>query len=224
MARFRVVVFDYDGTLFDTRPAIVHCLARAFAAAGRAAPTVRAMTDTVGTGLSLLDTLIVLDRRLRGDRAALNDLATIYRRLYLAEAAPLLKPFAGAGDTLQQLHAAGTKCIITSNKGVAAIRQSLATSGLGSFVDRVFGDEPHLPKKPDPAIMTDHILPQCEGVSKEQILLVGDTETDIVFAKAAGMASCWASYGYGDAERCLRLAPDRIIGAITELPALVSDA
>jgi phosphoglycolate phosphatase len=85
----------------------------------------------------------------------------------------------------------------------------------------VFGDEPNLPKKPDPAILTGHILPRYPDLRQDHILIVGDTETDILFAKAAGVASCWASYGYGEPERCRELKPDHVITTIEQLPALV---
>jgi phosphoglycolate phosphatase len=222
MGRFRAVVFDYDGTLFDTRPAIVHCVQRAFAETIHSMPPLDAVAATVETGLSLPDTLIVLDQRLRGNRATLDDLVRAYRRLYLVEGAPFIKPYPGVGDAIKTLHAGGIKCLVVSNKGVAAIRQSLDESGLAPFIDLVFGDQPGLPKKPDPAILADHILPRYGRITKEQMLVVGDTETDIVLAKAAAVASCWASYGYGDATRCLQLAPDYVIGDIAELPDIVA--
>jgi phosphoglycolate phosphatase len=221
MNDFRVVVFDYDGTLFDTRPAIVHCIQRAFAETLHAVPPLDAIAATVATGLSLPDTLVVLDQRLHSNRVILDELARTYRRLYLAEGAPLPKPYLGVGGVLRRLHAEATKCLVVSNKGVAAIQQSLDASDLTSFIDEVFGDQPGLPKKPEPGILTQHILPRYAPVTKAQILVVGDTETDIVFAKSAGVASCWASYGYGDNERCLKSAPNYVIGAITELPGLV---
>jgi phosphoglycolate phosphatase len=85
----------------------------------------------------------------------------------------------------------------------------------------VFGDEPGLPKKPDPAILTDHILPRYAPLRREQMLVVGDTEVDILFAKRARISCCWASYGYGEAERCRKLAPQHEISSIADLPALV---
>jgi phosphoglycolate phosphatase len=88
-------------------------------------------------------------------------------------------------------------------------------------VDLVFGDQPGFPKKPDPAIFTDHILPRYARWQRQQILMVGDTEIDILFAKAVGISSCWASYGYGEMEHCRRLGPDHEISSIAELPALV---
>jgi phosphoglycolate phosphatase len=221
MKRFSVVVFDYDGTLFDTRPAIIHCIQRTFAEDNRPPPEIEAIAATVKTGITLHDTLIALESRLGSDRTVLSEMVGIYRKIYLAEAAPFLKPYLGVSETLQNLNADGIKNLVISNKGSAAIHKSLDESGLGSFVDLVFGDEPNLPKKPDPAILTGHILPRYAGLPKDQILIVGDTETDILFAKAASIASCWASYGYGEPERCRELKPDHVITTIEQLPALV---
>ena len=121
-----------------------------------------------------------------------------YRTLYLEEATPLLRPFPGVREALAQIYAAGIKCAVVSNKGVAAIRQSLDEGGLGSFVDLIYGDEAGRPKKPDPAVLSDHILPKFAQLQKDRFLMVGDTETDILFAKRSGIAACWVSYGYGE--------------------------
>jgi phosphoglycolate phosphatase len=221
MSEYKVIVFDYDGTLFDTRPAIFHCVQRAFAACGRPIPALEAVASTVTTGLPLQETFFALDETLRANRTMLNELVITYRKLYLDEGTPLVKPFAGARDALQQIHACGAKCVIVSNKGIAAIRRSLDQSQLNSFVEAVFGDEPGLPKKPDPAIVMDHILPRFGQLRMEQILVVGDTEVDILFAKETGISCCWASYGYGETERCRKLVPEHEISSIADLPALV---
>ena len=221
MSGFKVVVFDYDGTLFDTRPAIVHCIQRAFAACGRPIPTLEAIAGTVRTGLPLQETFFILDKNLSTERAALNEIVGTYRKIYLDEGAPLAKPFVGVRDALQDIHAHGIKCVVVSNKGIAAIRQSLDQSQLSSFADFVFGDEPGLPKKPDPAILLDHILPRYAQLQRGEMLMVGDTEIDIILAKRAGIACCWASYGYGETERCRTLKPEHEISGIEELPALV---
>jgi phosphoglycolate phosphatase len=222
MSGFKVVIFDYDGTLFDTRPAIVHCIQRAFAACGRSVPTLEAVAGTVKTGLPLQESFFVLDKNLRTEGAALNEIVKTYRRIYLDEGASLTKPFVGVRDALQDIHARGTKCVVASNKGRAAIRQSLDQSQLSSLVDLVFGDEPGLPKKPDPAIVVNHILPRYAPLRREQMLVVGDTEIDILLAKKAGIPCCWASYGYGETERCKALKPEHKISSIEELPALVA--
>jgi phosphoglycolate phosphatase len=221
MSAFKLVVFDYDGTLFDTRPAIVHCLQRAFEDCGRAVPAREAVAGAVGAGLPLQDTLLLLNPRLRHDRIALEELVVTYRRLYRDEAAPLLRPFPGAMDTLRQLHEGGVKCAVVSNKGIDAVRRSLDESGLSAFIDLVLAEQPGVPNKPDPAVVSQLILPHFPQLPRTQMLIVGDTETDILFARRASLACCWASYGYGDAQRCRTLAPVYEIGSITELLALV---
>lgn len=221
MTVFKVIAFDYDGTLFDTRPAIIHCIARAFEESGRPKPADDAVWQTVRSGIALQDTFLMLDRDLRADRAALQDRVRIYRTIYLDEGTALLRPFAGAKDVLHELHSRGIKCLIVSNKGIAAIRRSLAENGLNSFIDLVLGDEPGLPRKPDPAMMTDHVLPRYPQFDRQDILVVGDTEADILFAQRSGTTCCWASYGYGEAGRCRALAPRHEISSIAQLLPLI---
>ena len=221
MSAFEVIVFDYDGTLYDTRPAIIHCIQRAFEVTGRPVPARDPILGTVTAGLPLQETFVVLDEMLRGSPAALDIIVRTYRTLYLDEATPPLSPFPGVREALAQIHAAGIRCAVVSNKGVAAIRQSLDEGGLGSFVDLIYGDEAGRPKKPDPAVLSDHILPKFAQLQKDRFLMVGDTETDILFAKRSGIAACWVSYGYGDIDRCRKLGAEYEIASIAELPALV---
>jgi phosphoglycolate phosphatase len=224
MPAFRAVAFDYDGTLFDTRPAIVHSIQRTFEDCGRPVPPLDAILRTVASGVALPDTFLILDAPLRKSPSALQERVKAYRAIYLAEGTPLLKPFAGVHDVLQQLHNGDTKCVVISNKGIAAIERSLESAGLRSFVDLVLADAPGVPRKPDPALIHDHVVPKFPQLQSRHILMVGDTETDIMFARASGMRCCWASYGFGDAERCRALAPEHQIAGIEELPAIVAGA
>lgn len=224
MASFDLILFDYDGTLFDTRLAIAHCIERAFERRGRPTPPKERALATIATGLPLAESLVALDATLRSDRRALNDLITTYRQIYLNEGTRLLSPFAGVGTVLQRLRAVGIQSIVISNKGIEAIRRSLDQTGLDAFVDMVFGDQPGLPKKPDPLLFTKHILPHHDRLPRDRILMVGDTESDILFAKSAGIAACWASYGYGETERCRGLSPEHEISSIVDLIPLACGA
>jgi len=217
---FKLILFDYDGTLFDTRPAIIHCLRRSFEECGRRVRGRDAVAAAVRTGATLPDTLLSLDPGLGCDRGALSELVVTYRRLYRDEGTTLLHAFPGTAETLRQLHRDGTKCIVISNKGVAAIHRSLAASGLSALIDFVLGDQPGMPKKPDPAIVTDLILSRYRA-HRDEILVVGDTTIDILFARRSGVTACWASYGYGEPEQCRALEPKYEISAITELAPVI---
>ena len=55
------------------------------------------------------------------------------------------------------------------------------------------------------------------------MLVVGDTEVDIVFGKRTGIVSCWASYGYGAPEHCRMLKPDYELSSISRLREIVTE-
>lgn len=220
MSAFKLIVFDYDGTLFDTRPAIVQSLRRAFADCGRTIPAAATLDGVVGAGLPLRDSLLLLEPRLRNDRVALDEMVVTYRRFHRDEAASLQRPWPGTLEALCHLDRAGIICVVVSNKGVDAINHSLLASGI-SAIDLVLGDQPGVPRKPDPALVADFVLPRFPGIARQQMLMVGDTEVDILFARRARLQCCWSAYGYGNAQRCRALRPDYEISTISSLPGLV---
>lgn len=216
---FDLAVFDYDGTLCDTRLAIAHCIERAFARRGRSCPPRAALLAVVSRGLPLVETCLCLDPALR-ERHALEEMVATYRGFYRGEGEALVEMFPGAVPTLRLLHARGVKCLVISNKGAEAVNRSLARHHMAAVIDRVCAEQPGRPAKPDPALFADLVRPHYPAIGKERMLMIGDTEVDIVFAKRAGIASCWAAYGFGDSERCLALAPDYCIECIEALPAV----
>lgn len=217
---FDLVILDYDGTLCDTRLAIAHCLERALVSHGRASPHER-LSYAVGRGLPLRETLHSLLPDLRQDGGVVEEIVSSYRMFYRDESEPWVKVFDGAREALQRLHASGIVCVVVSNKGFDAVERSLDRHGMSPFVERVFAERLGLPTKPDPALLSEHILQRHPPVARQRVLMVGDTDVDITFAKRAGIASCWAAYGFGDSECCLALSPTYVIETIGALPALV---
>jgi phosphoglycolate phosphatase len=219
--RFDLLIFDFDGTLCDTRVAIAHCLERALSRYGRPIPPPGHTASIVSRGLSLPETIILLDPGLRAQSTAVSEMVSAYRSFYSSEGDTLVKVFPGAKAVLQRVHELGTKCIVVSNKGIQAIHRSLDRFELTPFIDLVLGDEPGVPIKPDPALLIDHIVPKFPRVAKERMLMIGDTEVDIKFAHAGEIACCWAAYGFGDRQHCMALSPEYIIENIQELRAIV---
>jgi phosphoglycolate phosphatase len=219
--RFDLLIFDFDGTLCDTRFAIAHCLERALAKYGRPIPPPEHTASIVSKGLSLPETFVQLDPGLRAQSDAITELVGTYRSFYRAEGDPLITMFAGTDVVLQTMRAREVKCIVVSNKGAEAIDRSLDRYKLRLFVDLVFGEEPGVPFKPDPALLTDRIVPKFPQIAKARMLMIGDTEVDIRFAHAAGIECCWAAYGFGERPHCMALSPEYLIETIRELPEIV---
>lgn len=124
-------------------------------------------------------------------------------------------------------------CAIVSNKGIAAVRDVLKRHELSSLIELVVGDgEPvGCPRKPDPGSWNLVVKPFFEqgtplraglrGLQGGEVLVVGDTEADIMYARNIGARSMWCSYGYGTREKCLALEPDWVVGGLHEVVALL---
>ncbi|HTV28074.1 MAG TPA: HAD hydrolase-like protein [Xanthobacteraceae bacterium] len=219
--RFDLLIFDFDGTLCDTRVAIAHCLERALGKYGRPIPAREQTANIVSKGLSLPETIILLDPGLRSQSNAVSEMVSAYRSFYRSEGDTLVKVFPGANAVLQRVHKLGTKCIVVSNKGTEAIHRSLDRFELMPFIDLVLGEKSGVPFKPDPALLNDRIAPKFPQIAKARMLMIGDTEVDIKFAHASEIACCWAAYGFGDRQHCMALSPEYIIENIDDLGKVI---
>ncbi|UOQ77436.1 HAD family hydrolase [Hymenobacter sp. 5516J-16] len=198
---YSLLLFDYDGTLCDTRNAIKYSLRRTFQEFGLVEPVEPALQAVVQQGLPLAETLLALHPA--GTSPLPATWVETYRRIYSAEAEPLVTPFPGAQQVLATAVARGCTVAIISNKGLAILENSLARLGLRAYAALVLGDDPTaatpLPLKPDPALFTQRIQPQFPQFTSATTLMIGDTATDLQFAHNCGIAACWASYGFGHA-------------------------
>src|SRR5579862_1525961 len=123
--RFDLLIFDFYGTLCDTRFAIAHCLERALAKYGRPTPSPDQTASIVSKGLSLPETIILLDPGLGGQRDAVTNLVSAYQSFYRSEDDALVTMVPGAKVALERVHELGAQCIVVSNKGADAIHRSL---------------------------------------------------------------------------------------------------
>ena len=141
---------------------------------------------------------------------------------------PLIKPFPRINEVLDELRARSIPCAIVSNKGIAAVRDILAANNLSSQIKLVVGDgEPVDCPKPDLESWTRVVKPffeqetatraEIKGLEGENVLVVGDTEADILYARNTGARSVWCAYGYGSRETCMDLKPDFIVKGLDEV-------
>ena len=236
----KVVIFDFDGTLFDTHESIAHTLAITFSQLlppDVCPPSQAAIATSISAGLALPQTITQLypssSKVPALDAVLLEKFLTEYRLLYKTHGNPLIKPFGHVRELLNELRARSVPCAILSNKGIAAVRDVLAANHISSLIELVVGDgEPaNCPRKPDPGSWTMAIKPLFEqqtptraGIANLQatdVLVVGDTEADIRYAKTIGARSVWCSYGYGEQEKCRRLKPDFIVESLDEVKGLL---
>lgn len=232
----KLVIFDFDGTLFDTHDSIAHTLAITFTRLllpNVPPPSEAEIGASISAGLSLPNTITQLYPHSRTipplDAALLDKFLIEYRSLYKTHGNPLIKPFPHIRELLIELRARTIPCAIVSNKGIGAVRDVLAANDLSSLIELVVGDgEPvDCPRKPDPGSWIRAVKPAFEqetamraGLRELEggnVLVVGDTEADIKYARNIGARSVWCSYGYGTRKKCIDLKPDFVVKGLDEV-------
>ncbi|MDF7674333.1 HAD family hydrolase [Acetobacteraceae bacterium ESL0709] len=219
MSSYELLLIDYDGTMAETRPAILKGLSEAFRETGHQAPSKEDMAATLGHGGTLADFFhMAVPNATMQD---VQDFVRIYRAYYSVADEEDTVLFPDVTETLKQLGEAGFRLVVISNKLSITLTKSLERFGIASFFEAVIGAEEGKARKPDPALYRERLQPLYPQIEPGNMLMVGDTLADLQFAKAAHMASCWASYGHGVEAACLAEKPDCQIRHFSELPALL---
>jgi len=209
-----LVILDYDGTIVDSLPSITHATRRTFAVRGLPEPSEDDVRRALHDGRGLEFYLRRLNPTLT--EAETESWITEWRAIYAAEAHGLTSPFPGAVEALQRLREEGMILAVMSNKNEPALRASLERLGLCALFVCIVGQLPGRPKKPDPFAYRELIAPALPDHDPARMLMVGDSEADLLFGRAIGARTCFASYGYGDPAQCKGLA-DEVIGRLAQI-------
>ncbi|MFW6052226.1 MAG: HAD family hydrolase [Myxococcota bacterium] len=194
--RYPLYVFDFDGTLADTRGAVVATYLQTLAALGL--PPVEPAQIVALMGLPLGTTFERVGVPPSRVPAAVGE----YRRRFKTVGTPLVALFDGVRETLLQLREGGSRLAVASSRGRDSLRTLLAHLGIAEHFQIVIGEEDVVRKKPEPeavARILEHLdVPPFAGV------VVGDTVFDLEMGRAAGCATCGVTYGSHAADQ---LAP-----------------
>lgn len=209
---FRAVLFDFDGTLADSYPAItasVNHVRGLHDLAPLSEPEVRRHVGR-GAGHLLLHTVPV------GSLEANTAAYRAHHPLVLREGTRLLP---GAAEALHALHERGLLLGVCSNKPVDFTRELVAFLGVASYLDVVLGPEDVPHPKPAP----DMLRAALSGlrVAAEQTLYVGDMTVDIQTARAAGVCVWVVPTGSDEMETLRQAQPDRLLRDLGELLELI---
>jgi phosphoglycolate phosphatase len=223
--RIRLLVFDLDGTLIDSRLDLIHSVNATMRHLGRPELDGNLIASYVGDGAP------TLVRRALGDADG-NDEATFrtaldyflgYYRLHKLDHTTV---YAGIPETLARLAEASNgvqtdgvqrQMAVLTNKPVMASRDIVRALGLGDFFVCVYGGNSFATKKPDP-LGVQTILRET-GVVADAALMIGDSSIDVLTGRNAGLWTCGVTYGF--APHSLENAPpDVLIDSPRELGEL----
>jgi phosphoglycolate phosphatase len=211
----RLIVFDLDGTLVDSRRDLTDSANALIVELGGSPLTEDAIGRMVGEGAATLVRRAMAAAGLRDARMALPRFLEIYdtRLLYHT------RPYDGIIGAVRHARTLGRVAVLT-NKPRKPTDRILEGLGLADLFDAVVGGDGPLPRKPDPASLQQ--LMMTFGASPRRTVMVGDSWVDYQTARAAGTAVCLARYGFGyHSVRVSELSGDE---AVVDTPTAVSAA
>jgi len=207
--QFDLIVFDWDGTLFDSTALIARCIQGACADLGVTVPSDAQASYVIGMGL--IEALQHAAPELPRERY--RELAERYRHHYLARQHELVL-FDGTLTMLQDLKARGHLLGVATGKSRRGLDDALGTSALHGLFDATrTADE--TASKPDPRMLRE--LMTVFGLGPQRTVMVGDTTHDLQLAVNAGTASIGVSYGAHDHDTFAEFAPRYVAHSTAEL-------
>lgn len=207
--RYDLVVFDWDGTLFDSTALIVRCIQAASRDLGVAEPSHEQAAYVIGLGLQ-----DALQHAVPGlPEEAYPNLVRRYRHHYF-KAQHEVTLFEGVRAMLDTLRLRHHWVAVATGKSRQGLNAALESSGLGPLFDATrTADE--TASKPDPLML--HELMREFGVEPERTLMIGDTTHDLLLARNAGADAIAVTYGAHDPSRLREFEPLLVSDSVPEL-------
>lgn len=191
MPRYPHILFDLDGTLIDSAPAILASFREAFAQTGVA--PVRAIDEAI-IGPPLKETLQLLAGS--SEAGLIGQLEAAFKASYDSEGYKATAAYAGVGDLLAALAGAGLTLSIATNKRIHPTRLILEHLGWLHHFAHIYALDLFTPRLPDKAAMIGRLLAD-QGIAKDKAIYIGDRSEDGESADANGLPFIAVTWGYG---------------------------
>jgi phosphoglycolate phosphatase len=208
-----LLIFDLDGTLLDSKQAIVDSINFMLQQLGKEQKTTELICSYIGIG----DRNLVM-QSVDGDKKVLEEGLLIFRRDYPERIKKHGRLFDGTREMLE--HFKNKKKAIVSNGGKSMIEVSLKKHGIKAYFDMLVGGEDENCAKPNPC-QIEKVL-KALRVAPSRAIMVGDLVLDIQAGKNAGIKTCGTTYGIGLKEDLISARPDFMIDDVSELINLIN--
>ena len=208
-------IFDFDGTLGDSKHLIVKTMQDTCRSLVMPIPTENACTATIGLPLEKCFAVAC-----HIDDATAKHCAAVYHDIFQRNNRPgSVPPFPGVIDTLRTLHEHGRLIALASSRCHESLQGFAEEYGITGWLCALVGADDVTHAKPDAEPV--NVILQATGCKPEDTLVIGDTRFDILMGRNAGAHTCGVTYGNGSCEELLEAGAEQIIesfGSLTTLP------
>ncbi len=188
--KYRLAVFDMDGTVLDTLPDLADTLNVVYARLGYPGRTYEQVRMAVGNGLRRLIEQTIPEGT---DADTIDEVCAEYAAHYKHNDTVKTKPYDGITEAIERLRSAGVKTAVVSNKADFAVRDLCGVYFPGLF-DAYVGERKGIRRKPAPDSVLEVL--RMLGIEAKDAVYVGDSEVDLETAAACGMDCVAVSWGY----------------------------
>ena len=218
----KAVAIDLDGTLLDTINDLAAGANGMRSRLGMALLPLDRIKSYVGDGmLSLVKRTLTDSRHDEPDADLLRQGLELFKTCYADVLSDSSRPFPQVIDGLHALHNMGLHLACITNKPLRFTEPLLVASGLKQHFQLVLGGDSLAEKKPHP-LPLQHA---CEffRIQPQQLVMIGDSENDVLAAKNAGSISFAVPYGYHSGSPLESLGADYVVTGLVEAAELIKN-
>jgi phosphoglycolate phosphatase len=206
--QIKLLIFDLDGTLIDSRLDLIHAVNAMLRNFSRPELPGDVVVSYVGDGAPMLVRRALGDPK---DDTLFNQGLEYFLAYYRQHKLDNTHVYSGVVEALTAIHHArngsSRQMVVLSNKPVSPSRDIVQALELGKFFTQVYGGNSFPTKKPDPE-GAKQILEES-GIVPEHAVMIGDSSIDVVTGRNAGLWTCGVTYGF--APHTLKTAPPDVV-------------
>ena len=213
----KLLIFDLDGTLIDSRLDLVHSVNAMLRHFKRSELPGEVIASYVGDGAPMLVRRALGDPK---DEAFAKNALEFFLTYYRAHKLDNTHVYAGIEESLAAIRNSNgihRKMAVLSNKPVNPSRAIVEALGLAEYFVHVYGGNSFPTKKPDP--LGARTLLEQTRTRAEEALIIGDSSIDVITGRNAGVWTCGVTYGFAPHTLC-EAPPDVVVDKPQELAKL----
>ncbi len=216
----KAVLIDLDGTLVDSVPDLANAIDQMMLQLAMPARGIDAVTQWIGNGADrLVKRALVNSMEGEPSEALLQKALPLFEVAYAANNGKHSYLYDGVEVGLNYLHQQGYRLGCVTNKPIAFTLPLLESMGIADFFDVTIGGDQVERIKPDPQPLL--MAAEKLRVDPKQAVMLGDSVSDVMAARAAGMPIICVNYGYNHGQDIRSHDPDAVINSLAQLKTLI---
>lgn len=209
---YKIILFDLDGTLTQSGEGITKSVQYALEKMGIEAPDLEALKVFIGPPLhQQFMTYANLDEE-QGRQAV-----EYYRERYSVTGIFENTPYDGVAEMLEALKNKGYRLAVASSKPEFYVLKILEHFNLKDYFEVIVGSEMNGERTSKDEVIEEALYRLNMSDKREEVLMIGDREHDILGARKCGLECLAVSYGYGSVEELIAADPLKIAASAEEI-------